>query len=121
MAKKVNFNQAISEKMLEKSKWVKTSKKLPPENVSVLVFIPEEDNHVTTGMWDVSKKWVLLDEYRVPKSEVTYWHPMINIPKDQSYNKIRFAAEDETTTEELRNLRMKVFELERILREVIPS
>lgn len=46
---------------------------LPPHNIGVLVFIPDEDNHITSGMWDVSNSWVLLDEYRVPECEVTHW------------------------------------------------
>lgn len=53
----------------------------PEHNVGVLVFIPEEDYHVTTGMWDVSNKWVLLDEYRTPKSAVTHWTQMPEIPE----------------------------------------
>lgn len=59
----------------------------PEFNLEVLVFIPAEDDHVTSGMWDIDKKWVLLDEYLVvpretpeiidghktPDSIVTYW------------------------------------------------
>lgn len=101
--------------------WVKSSKKRPPKNVSVLCFIPEEDNHITTGMYDVSGKWVLLDEYRVPISEVTYWMPMVEAPEDKRYNKTHRSEDDENTSAIIRNLQMKVFELERILREVIPS
>lgn len=70
--------------------WFKSSDQLPEENVSVLVFIPEEDNHVTTGMWDVSKKWVLLDDYRIPLSEVTFWRPIdYKLPENKEY-KSRF-------------------------------
>lgn len=66
--------------------WINSKMKLPRENVGVLVFIPEEDNHVTTGIWDVSKKWVLLDDYRIPTAEVTYWRPIdYDLPKDQNY------------------------------------
>lgn len=149
--KKVNWNQSMSERARSKAQskyggsrhsclteqfdafiegfkeaskdgvWIKSSKKLPPKNVSVLCFIPEEDDHITTGMYDVSEKWVLLDEYRVPKSEVTYWRVMVDLPNDKEYNKTHRAEDDETTTDTIRNLQMKVFELERILREVIPS
>lgn len=66
--------------------WINSEDLKPAENVSVLCFIPEEDNHVTTGMWDVSKVWVLLDEYRKPTAQVTYWRPIqYKLPKDQSY------------------------------------
>lgn len=70
--------------------WIKASEQLPPENVGVLCYIPEEDNHCTTGMFDVSQKWVLLDEYRVPKSEVTYWAEMVDLPEDNSIKCVRF-------------------------------
>lgn len=56
--------------------WIKSSDRLPTYNKGVLVFIPEEDNHITAGMYDVSNKWVLLDEYRQPQSQVTYWREM---------------------------------------------
>lgn len=52
----------------------------PPKNLGVLVFIPDEDNHITAGMWDVDNKWVLLDEYRVPECKVTHWMPMPTKP-----------------------------------------
>lgn len=52
----------------------------PKKNIGVLVFIPDEDSHITSGMWDVSEKWVLLDEYRVPECEVTHWMPMPDRP-----------------------------------------
>jgi len=61
--------------------WVDVSERLPGYNIGVLVFIPGEDNHVTSGMWDISKKWVLLDEYRVPDQEVTHWMPLVEPPK----------------------------------------
>lgn len=54
----------------------------PPYNLGVLVFIPEEDYHITSGMWDISNKWVLLDEYREPECEVTHWMPVPNIPPE---------------------------------------
>lgn len=66
--------------------WIKSSEQMPEYNVGVLVFIPEEDNHITAGMWDVSQKWVLLDEYRIPRSEVTYWMPIPQEPEDKSYD-----------------------------------
>lgn len=68
-----------------KTQWIKSSKRKPEYNVSVMVFIPEEDEHITAGMWDISNKWVLLDEYRVPLSDVTYWSEMIEKPKDKTY------------------------------------
>src|SRR4051812_16476752 len=52
--------------------WVKADTK-PEHNAGVLVFIPGEDNHITSGMWDISNEWVLLDEYRTPEEEVTHW------------------------------------------------
>lgn len=58
----------------------------PPHNLGVLVFIPDEDNHITSGMWDVSNKWVLLDENRTPDSEVTHWRRMPPPPKEFSKN-----------------------------------
>lgn len=97
--------------------WIKASEQLPPENVGVLVFIPEEDNHCTTGMWDVSKKWVLLDEYRVPKSQVTYWAEMVELPEDQSYTPSDHRPEaEDTLSYQMRALQKKVFDLEKIAR-----
>lgn len=63
----------------------KSAKQKPEYNLGVLVFIPEEDSHITSGMWDISNKWVLLDEYRVPTCEVTHWAympepPITNLP-----------------------------------------
>lgn len=60
--------------------WVKAETK-PEHNVGVLVFIPGEDNHITSGMWDISNEWVLLDEYRTPEEEVTHWMPMPGLPE----------------------------------------
>lgn len=60
--------------------WISAEIK-PPMNWGVLVYIPEEDSHITSGMWDVSKKWVLLDEYRVPESEVTHWTILPDAPE----------------------------------------
>lgn len=59
---------------LIKWSWKSVEKDGYPEyNLGVLVFIPEEDNHKTAGMWDIDNKWVLLDEYRVPESKITHW------------------------------------------------
>lgn len=91
--------------------WIKSSEQLPPENVSVLVFIPEEDNHCTTGMWDVSKVWVLLDEYRVPRSEVTYWAEMVELPEDHSFTSAVPASEHETMNETISRLQREIYDL----------
>lgn len=61
--------------------WHDADEEIPKQNVSLLVFIPEEDNHITAGMWDVSEKWILLDEYRVPICKVTHWAYMPESPK----------------------------------------
>jgi hypothetical protein len=69
--------------------WVKVDENdpttFPDECVGVLVLIPEEDHHVTTGMWDISKKWVLLDDYREPTSQVTHWRKMVAVPNDVEF------------------------------------
>lgn len=94
-------------------RWIPTKQRLPDYNVSVLVFIPEEDNHCTVGMWDVSKKWVLLDEYRVPRSEVTYWREMVDLPTDDSYTpSVHRPNEMDTITYQMRELNKRIFELE---------
>lgn len=54
----------------------------PPKNLGVLVFIPDEDNHITAGMWDVDNKWVLLDEYRVPECKITHWRHLPKKPNE---------------------------------------
>lgn len=87
--------------------WIKSSDRMPEFNVGVLVFIPEEDNHITAGMWDVSEKWVLLDEYRLPQSEVTYWMPMPEEPIDKTYKKSNRV--EQTTTELIRELQKENF------------
>lgn len=99
--------------------WISVKERLPEFNVSVLVFIPEEDNHITTGMWDVSKKWVLLDEYRVPKSDITYWQEMVDMPEDKSYTKspVHNPAED-TITYQTRALQQQVFRFEYAIRNI---
>lgn len=53
--------------------WHESEKGMPEYNRGCLVFIPDEDNHITAGMWDISNKWVLLDEYREPECQVTHW------------------------------------------------
>lgn len=94
--------------------WIKSDRHKPSYNISVLVFIPEEDNHVTTGMWDVSKKWVLLDDYRVPISEVTYWRTIdYELPKDRTFKKSGRDLENETTSKLIWDLQRRVFELEK--------
>lgn len=95
-------------------RWIKSSDQKPPENVSVLVFIPEEDNHCTTGMWDVSQKWVLLDEYRVPKSEVTYWAEMVELPQDRSYTPAGPSDEYETMSETISRLQKEIYDLKHL-------
>lgn len=67
--------------------WVKTDTK-PEYNVGVLVFIPGEDNHITSGMWDISNEWVLLDEYRTPEEEVTHWMPLPAFPEGYTSNEM---------------------------------
>ena len=62
--------------------WIKSSEQMPEYNKGVLVFIPDEDFHITSGMWDIDNKWVLLDEYRVPECEVTHWMEMPDIPEE---------------------------------------
>lgn len=101
----------LANEISEKYKWVKSSDRLPEENVSVLVFIPEEDFHITTGMWDISKKWVLLDEYRIPQSEVTYWCPMIDAPEDESYNKTEFIDEEQNMSWKISKLQKELYEV----------
>lgn len=93
--------------------WIKSSDRMPEFNIGVLVFIPEEDHHITAGMWDVSKKWILLDEYRIPQSEVTYWMPMPNEPIDKTYKKSDRV--ERTTTEIIRELHKENFLLKQQL------
>lgn len=94
--------------------WVKSSRHKPECNVSVLVFIPEEDDHVTTGMWDISKKWVLLDEYRVPISEVTYWRPIeYELPTDRTFKKSERDYDNDNMSNTIRKLQKRIFELEK--------
>lgn len=69
------------------AKWIKADTK-PEHNVGVLVFIPGEDNHITSGMWDISNQWVLLDEYRTPEEEVTHWMPLPAFPEGYTWNEI---------------------------------
>jgi hypothetical protein len=67
--------------------WVKADQK-PEHNVGVLVFIPGEDNHITSGMWDISNEWVLLDEYRTPDEEVTHWTALPAFPEGYTHDDI---------------------------------
>ena len=60
--------------------WKQSEKEMPEHNKGCLVFIPEEDNHITAGMLDISEKWVLLDDYREPKCVVTHWAYMPDEP-----------------------------------------
>lgn len=98
-------------------RWIKSSEQLPPENVGVLVFIPEEDNHCTTGMWDVSKEWVLLDEYRMPKSQVTYWAEMPELPEDREYIPAGPPDEFETMSETISRLQKEIYDLRHNINE----
>lgn len=68
--------------------WVKSSDRKPEHNVGVLVFIPGEDNHITSGMWDISNQWVLLDEYRTPEEEVTHWMLLPAFPEGYPHNEV---------------------------------
>ncbi|WP_077920454.1 hypothetical protein [Spirosoma sp. 209] len=65
-----------------KDEWTDASIQKPPKNLGVLVFLPKEDGHITSGMWDVDDKWVLLDECRVPDTPVTHWQLLPEPPKD---------------------------------------
>jgi hypothetical protein len=57
---------------------------------------------------------VLLDEYRVPLSEVTYWRPIdYQLPSDRTYKKSGRDLENETTSKTIRLLQKRVFELEK--------
>lgn len=95
--------------------WIKCSERMPERNISVLVFIPEEDYHVTSGMWDVSHKWVLLDEYRVPQSEVTHWMPIPTRPLDTSYVPCKYV--ERSPDELLRIAQKRSFDLETAIRK----
>lgn len=102
--------------------WINSKERKPECNVSVLVFIPEEDDHITTGMWDISNKWVLLDEYRVPVSDVTYWHPMIAAPEDKSFHpSTRLPEESDTITYKTRELQKRNLKLITSLRSIVLS
>jgi hypothetical protein len=105
--------------MKTKEDWISSKERLPDFNRSVLVFIPEEDNHITVGMWDVSQKWVLLDEYRVPRSEVTHWAECPPEPNDKSYtpSEHRPYAMD-TLTYQISTLQKQVFDYQQSIREL---
>lgn len=98
--------------------WIDARKEKPDYNVSVLVFIPEEDDHCTVGMWDISRKWVLLDEYRIPKSEVTYWAEMVQLPDDKTFKKIKEVSDKmDTTTDHIRNLQIENYKLNELCKQ----
>jgi hypothetical protein len=92
--------------------WIKSEDLLPEDNVAVLVFIPQEDDHITAGMWDVSNKWVLLDDYRVPDCQITYWRPMVDLPEDKSFVPSHDSEKDDSTTETIRKLQNRIATLE---------
>lgn len=75
------FTNELNKTLRQKDDWISVNDEMPKKNIGVLVFIPEEDNHITSGMWDVSEKWVLLDDYRVPECEVTHWRRMPEQPQ----------------------------------------
>jgi hypothetical protein len=63
--------------------WINADDEMPEPLIGVLVYIPDEDDHMTAGMWDKGDgegKWVLLDEYRVPDCRVTHWMPLPDLP-----------------------------------------
>lgn len=77
-----NMPEHSCELISRKRKWWDAKRHKPPHNKGVLVFIPDEDNHITSGMWDISNKWVLLDEYRKPECEVTHWMEIPDKPAE---------------------------------------
>lgn len=92
-------------------RWRKASEELPAECLSVEVFIPEEDDHITSGMWDVSHKWVLLDDYRVPVAEVTHWRYRVDDgPVDRSFQKRKHTDDDDTIEGTIRRLQKQLHE-----------
>jgi len=62
-------------------KWINADERKPEYNKGVLVFIPDEDFHITSGMWDISDKWVLLDDYRKSECKVTHWMELPKVPE----------------------------------------
>lgn len=90
------YNEDGDEYLIDEIEWLDestvpqwTTADIKPEhNVGVLVFIPGEDNHITSGMWDISNEWVLLDEYRTPEEEVTHWMPLPAFPEGYTWNEI---------------------------------
>ena len=75
------IHQAIQ--ALSQSEWINVEDRLPKNNVGVLVFIPIEDNHITSGMYDYDNKWVLLDDYRLIEDDkqITHWMPLPQQPQ----------------------------------------
>jgi len=68
-------------KKLHVWEWKDADKEKPDYNVAVLVYIPDEDDHMTAGMIEVNGSWTLLDEYRKPDCPVTAWAKLPPIPK----------------------------------------
>jgi len=92
-----------------KISWRNAKQEKPECLVSVLVFIPEEDEHITVGMWDISKCWVLLDEYRKPISEVTHWMPLpMDKPSDVHYTPTTRTEDEENTSGIIRTLQERL-------------
>ena len=61
--------------------WFDASIQKPASNVAVLVYIPSEDEHITSGMIEDDGSWTLLDEYRdVAPELVTHWMPCPDKP-----------------------------------------
>lgn len=84
---KTELNNLATISNMHGAVWMKADIK-PEYNVGVLVFIPGEDNHITSGMWDIENKWVLLDEYRVPECEVTHWMELPGLPDGVDKNEL---------------------------------
>ena len=78
---------AILKKKLEQYEWHEVSKGNYPEyQLGVIVYVPEED-HITSGMWDVSRKWILLDDYRKPEGLFPVSHWMYGPDKPKTFKK----------------------------------
>lgn len=75
------FTNELNSVLRLKDDWISVDDQMPPHNLGVLVFIPDEDDHITSGMWDIENKWVLLDEYRVPDCAVTHWRRLPETPQ----------------------------------------
>jgi hypothetical protein len=106
-----NLENKVEEVKHSPLPWIKSADTLPDYNVAVLVFIPQEDNHITVGMYDISNKWVLLDEYRLPDSQVTYWAPMIAEPDDKTYEPVETNEEKDSMSGQIRLLQIENYSL----------